>query len=130
MAAEKRFEDRVKSFLTEQGAWFLKYWGGGHFTKSGVPDLLVCSFGQFIGIELKADNGEPTMLQLKTLERIRKAGGWSILLYPGDFTGFRKWYVAKIKAKAWYLENIELQEKWIQKLKERGIEEDGNKEES
>ena len=44
MAAEKRFEDRVKSFLTEQGAWFLKYWGGGHYTKSGIPDLLVCSF--------------------------------------------------------------------------------------
>ena len=128
MAAEKNLEDRVKSFLKEQGNWFIKYWGGAAYTKAGIPDLLVCSFGQFMGIELKAEKGEPTMLQLQTLKKIREAGGWSILLYPGDFQAFKKWYVAKMRGKAWYLENIKLQEDWIAKLQERSFE-DGSKEE-
>lgn len=42
MAAEKNFEEKVKKYLKENGCWFLKYWGGGGFTKSGIPDLLVC----------------------------------------------------------------------------------------
>ena len=128
MGQEKHFEDRVKSFLTEQGNWFIKYWGGAPYTKSGIPDLLVCCFGQFMGIELKAEKGEPTMLQVQTLKKIRDAGGWSILLYPGDFNGFKKWYVARCKGKNWYLENIKLQETWIQRLQERSAK-DGSKEE-
>lgn len=128
MAAEKQFEDRVKSFLKEQGDWFLKYWGGAPYTKSGIPDLLVCCAGQFMGIELKAEKGEPTMLQLQTLKRIRKAGGYGILLYAGDFKAFMKWYGDRIKGKAWYLDNIEMQHRWIARLKERSSE-DGSKEE-
>lgn len=42
MAAEKNFENKVKKFLKENGCWILKYWGGAAFTRSGIPDLLVC----------------------------------------------------------------------------------------
>ncbi len=42
MAAEKNFENKVKAFLKDKGAWVLKYWGGAAYTKSGIPDLLVC----------------------------------------------------------------------------------------
>ena len=125
---EKQFEDKVKTFLTDQGNWFIKYWGGAAFTKAGVPDLLVCCFGQFMGLELKADKGEPTLLQLKTLEKIRKSGGWGILLYPGDFQAFQKWYGDRMKGKAWYLDNIKLQETWIKRIEERSSK-DGSKEE-
>ena len=59
MAAEKNFENRVKKYLDEYGCWWLKYWGGAAYTKSGIPDLLVSSDGCFLGIEVKADNGEP-----------------------------------------------------------------------
>lgn len=127
MAQEKHFENKVKMFLMEHGSWFLKYWGGGHFTKTGVPDLLVCDNGQFMGIELKAEKGEPTLLQLKMLESIRKSNGWAVLLYPGDFEEFKQWYVHKMQMKEWYLANIKLQEEWIEKLLERGIE-DGKEE--
>ena len=41
MAAEKNFENRVKKYLDEYGCWWLKYWGGAAYTKSGIPDLLV-----------------------------------------------------------------------------------------
>lgn len=47
MAAEKNFENKVKKFLKDKGAWVLKYWGGAAYTKSGIPDLLVCFKGWF-----------------------------------------------------------------------------------
>ncbi len=90
MAEEKNFENRVKRFLTEQGCWYVKYWGGGQFTKAGVPDLLCCIHGRFVGIELKASNGHPSELQLRQLRLIEEAGGVGILLYPKDFEKFKK----------------------------------------
>ncbi len=98
MAAEKNFEDRVKKFLKEQGAWFIKYWGGAAFTKAGVPDLLACVDGHFMGIELKAPKGKATELQLHTLEQINKSGGYAVLLYPKDFELFKN-FILCIKAK-------------------------------
>lgn len=71
MAAEKNFENKVKTYLKNYGCWFLKYWGGASYTKSGIPDLLVSSDGFFLGIEVKADKGEPSLLQLYNL---RKSG--------------------------------------------------------
>ena len=90
MAAEKNFENRVKAFLKEQGCWVLKYWGGGQFTKAGIPDLLVCCNGHFLAVELKAANGRPSPLQLHTIEKIGKAGGTALVLYPKDFEAFKK----------------------------------------
>ena len=50
--AEKQFEKKVKAFLDEQGVWWLKTWSNG-IQREGVPDLLVCCNGYFIGVELK-----------------------------------------------------------------------------
>lgn len=90
MASEKNFENKVKSFLKEEGCWFLKYWGGGQFTKEGIPDILCCCNGQFMGIEIKAPNGKPSLLQIYNLKKIDEAGGFGILLYPKDFEDFKK----------------------------------------
>lgn len=89
MAAEKNFENRVKKFLKEQGCWFIKYWAGSEFTKSGVPDLLVCCNGRFLGVELKGPKGKPSELQLWNIEQIKKAGGIAMVLYPQDFDEFK-----------------------------------------
>lgn len=90
MALEKNFENKVKAYLKEKGAWVLKYWGGAAYTKSGIPDLLVCFNSWFLGIELKAPNGRPSELQLYNLRQITKAGGIAILLYPKDFEQFKE----------------------------------------
>lgn len=90
MAAEKNFENKVKKFLKEQNCYFLKYWGGGQFTKSGVPDILCCCNGSFVAIELKAPNGKPSELQLHNLKRIDEARGYALLLYPDKFDDFKR----------------------------------------
>lgn len=88
MGKEKLFENKVKRFLESEGCYFVKYWGG-YFTKAGVPDLLICVNGYFLAVELKADNGKPSQLQLLNIKQIRKAGGKALILYPDDFEMFK-----------------------------------------
>lgn len=89
MKSEKTFENKVKLYLKQKGAYFIKT-HGDRFSKVGVPDLIVCYKGLFIGIELKAPNGKPSELQLYNLREIEKSGGISYLLYPKYFEKFKK----------------------------------------
>lgn len=85
---EKPFENKVKHHLKENGAWFIKYWGGAKYTKDGIPDILVCINGYFLAVETKSDTGRPTALQLYHTRMIRKAGGIAIILHPDDYKLF------------------------------------------
>lgn len=118
MAQEKSFENRLKDYLNKRGSWFIKYWGGAKFTKSGIPDLLICDNGTFIAIEIKAQNGKPTLLQLIKLKKIRAAGGYGILLYPQDFGPFKVFMDNRHPNNDFYRYNIEKQFYWMNKLKE------------
>lgn len=90
MGAEKQFENRIKMFLEGRGAWFIKYWAGAAFTKSGVPDILACVNGYFVAIEVKAPNGKASDLQLYNIHKIKAAGGFAFVLYPSAFDQFVK----------------------------------------
>lgn len=87
MAEEKNFEMRVKRLLKDRGAWVLKTWSGG-YQRAGVPDLLVCYKGRFIGIELKAERGRVSSLQQVELKHIRDSGGIVIILRPSHLLDF------------------------------------------
>ena len=91
MASEKNFENKIKAYLKEKGAWYIKYWGGGNFTKAGIPDLLICYKGKFIAVEVKAENGKPSELQLYHIRKIKEAGGKAFLLYPKNFDEFKQY---------------------------------------
>nr|DAS60806.1 MAG TPA: Nuclease [Caudoviricetes sp.] len=94
LASEKNFENRIKDFLKSEGCYFIKYWSGNaqngkKFTRDGVPDILCCCRGFFLGIEVKAPNGKPSPLQIYNLNQIDKSGGFAILLYPEQFQLFK-----------------------------------------
>lgn len=89
MAAEKHFENKIKNFLKDNNAWFVKYFANG-YTKIGVPDILACVDGHFLGIEVKASNGKPSPLQIHNLREIDESGGYAILLYPDQFDLFKQ----------------------------------------
>jgi Holliday junction resolvase len=63
------------------------------FTKSGIPDILACVNGYFVGIEVKAQNGKPSELQLYNVQKIREAGGFAIILYPSAFSKFKEFII-------------------------------------
>lgn len=92
MAREKVFENKLKKYLKSKGAWLVKYWGGGVYTQAGIPDLLICYKGKFIAIEVKAETGHASELQLRTIDDIKKAGGIAFVLFPKDFDKFVEWF--------------------------------------
>lgn len=89
MAAEKQFENKVKAYLRTRNAYFVKFFANA-FTRSGVPDILACVNGYFVGIEVKAANGRPSELQLHNVREIRRAGGFAFVLYPSAYEQFIK----------------------------------------
>ena len=52
---------------------------GGKYSKVGVPDIIVCCNGRFIGIEVKNEMGKTTLLQDINLQQIRASGGIGIV---------------------------------------------------
>ena len=85
---EKKVKDKVKKILEEYGAYYFMPATGG-YGKSGVPDLVACLHGKFIGIECKANGGKPTALQEKNLNDIMNHGGIAILVDEGGIDSFK-----------------------------------------
>lgn len=114
---ETAFKNQVKEYLESINAWYIKYWAGPvGFTKEGIPDILACINGKFIGIELKGDNGKPSLLQIINLRNIRQAGGVGVLLYPKDLEYFIEYINETRLGKHWYRENKLRQQEWFDKL--------------
>lgn len=88
--SEKDYENKIKKYITHKGGWQVKFFANG-FTKSGIPDILSCINGYFVGIEVKAKNGKPSQLQLYNQQKIRAANGICIILYPDQFEQFKEY---------------------------------------
>jgi Holliday junction resolvase len=76
---EKKVKDAVKKLLNAHEAYHFSPVTGG-FGTSGVPDIVACIKGKFIGIEAKAGKGKPTALQEKNLMNIMRTGGIAVLV--------------------------------------------------
>lgn len=82
---EKKVKDKVKKILKDNGVYFFSPVTGG-YGSSGVPDIVCCHKGRFIGIETKAGSGKPTALQEKNLIEITEKGGIAILVNENGIT--------------------------------------------
>jgi len=76
---EVKVKKQITALLKKHGAYYFTPVTGG-FGSSGVPDLVACIKGRFVGIEAKAGKGKPTALQDKNLAQIMDAGGVSIIV--------------------------------------------------
>lgn len=72
---EGRLVRRVSTWLKDQGAVVYKIHGGDNFQEEGIPDLLCCLRGVFVGIELKQEGEKPSKAQEYQMAKINKAGG-------------------------------------------------------
>lgn len=89
MGPEKTFENKIKNFIVDEGGWQVKFFANS-YTRNGIPDILACINGYFVGIEVKASNGKASPLQIHHCEAIRKAGGFAFVLYPSGFEDFKQ----------------------------------------
>lgn len=79
MTPEKKVKVKVCDILKKLGAYYF-YASTGGYGASGVPDIIACYKGKFIGIECKANGNKPTALQQKHLREISVQGGVSLLI--------------------------------------------------
>lgn len=66
----------IKKYLSSLGSdiFFWKEHGDPYGT-SGVPDIICCYKGRFLGLEVKLPSGRLTELQKRAIEKINRAGG-------------------------------------------------------
>lgn len=82
---EGKVKDQVVRMLKAYGAYYFSPATGG-YGKSGVPDIIACLGGRFIGVECKAGKNEPTALQLRNLEDIDRSGGVALVVNEHNLT--------------------------------------------
>lgn len=80
MAGENKFKKELKARLNKlHGVWA---YAPPTRSERGIPDLLVCAGGLFVGLELKMPNAKPDpsreVLQRLICDRINEAGGLAI----------------------------------------------------
>lgn len=80
LKTEAQLQSKLIKYLNDKGYYVVKVIKA---TKAGVPDILTCISGMFVGIECKTEKGKVTELQLYNLNKIVKSGGVSIV-YRGE----------------------------------------------
>ena len=73
---ERDIVNGIKKYLASLGSdiFFWKEHGGPYGT-SGVPDIICCYKGQFLGLEVKLPTGRLSELQKRAIGKINRAGG-------------------------------------------------------
>jgi Holliday junction resolvase len=76
---EKRVKEKVVAILKSEGVYY--FFPATHgYGRSGVPDIIACVNGHFVGIECKAGGNKPTVLQERELTAIRDNGGVAVVV--------------------------------------------------
>lgn len=79
MTPEAKVKKKVVDVIKKNSAYYFFPATGG-YGRSGVPDVVCCYRGIFIGIECKAGSNKPTGLQELEMAKIRTAGGFTLVV--------------------------------------------------
>ena len=93
---EKSLEKKIKKHLGSHGHYFFKV-HGSLFQRVGIPDIIACINGKFVGIEVKNPNGKgnASKVQEFNLDLIQKSGGYTLL--TDNFSDYLDFYNEVIK---------------------------------
>ena len=78
---EKSITNTILKYLRGLDNCFCWKEHGGMYGTSGIPDIICCLDGRFIGIEVKRPGGKVSRLQEITLRKIETAGGVGIVAF-------------------------------------------------
>ena len=79
MTPESKVKTQVKRILDDNQVYYFMPPGMG-LGRGGIPDIIACVNGHFLGIECKAGKGKTTALQDRELAAIRAAGGTAVTI--------------------------------------------------
>ena len=88
---ESKIKEKVVKILKKHGVYY--FFPATHgFGRSGVPDIIACFRGQFVGIECKAGDNKPTALQQRELKNIMSAGGHAFVANEENIAFFDSYF--------------------------------------
>lgn len=72
---EQDIQTSIINYIKSIGGLPIKQNQIGIYAQAGVPDIICCYCGVFIGIEVKRPGQKPKPIQMAFLDAINKAGG-------------------------------------------------------
>lgn len=87
---ESKVKSSVTTILKRLGIYYFYPVTGG-YGSSGVPDIVCCYNGVFVAIECKAGHNKPTPLQEAQMQKIRQAGGYTIVINEENVSILESW---------------------------------------
>jgi hypothetical protein len=79
MTPEAKVKKKVVDVIKKNSAYYFFPATGG-YGRSGVPDIVCCYRGIFVGIECKAGSNKPTALQEAEMQKIRNSDGFTLVI--------------------------------------------------
>ena len=86
---EAKVKAAVKKLLDEMGIYHFSPVQNG-MGRAGIPDIIGCYRGRFLGIECKAGKGKTTALQDLELEKIRQAKGFAYVVHENNIQDLKE----------------------------------------
>ena len=86
---EAKVKAAVKKILDELGIYHFSPVQNG-MGRAGIPDIIGCYRGRFLGIECKAGKGKTTALQDLELEKIRTAKGFAYVVNENNMQDLKE----------------------------------------
>lgn len=77
--SERSLTARILKDLKARKCWALKVQGGS-WQRAGVPDILACMEGMFVGLEIKEQGNKSSKLQQREIRLINDAGGLAVVI--------------------------------------------------
>ena len=65
------------------------------YGRVGIPDIVACFNGLFLGIECKEGKNKPTALQEAEMLKIRNAGGSTLVINEDNINELQEWLHAR-----------------------------------
>jgi hypothetical protein len=93
MTPEAKVKKKVVDAIKRNDAYYFFPATGG-YGRSGVPDVVCCYRGIFIGIECKAGSNKPTGLQELEMAKIRSSGGFTLVVNEDNINGVQELFDA------------------------------------
>ena len=97
LTPEAKVKKKVKEILDQMGVYHFSPMQNG-MGRAGIPDIIGCLEGYFIGIECKAGKGTTTALQERELTRIQNAGGLALVVNEANINQLweiKEWITSK-----------------------------------
>jgi len=78
MRTPESFEKaEICKYLDSINAWYFRPYMAG-YGRSGVPDIIACIRGAFVGVEVKREGKKPTPRQLRVMSEVADSGGLAL----------------------------------------------------